>query len=301
MDKVLPGVSRSAMAFIVEHWLPLLKISALPLTIILAVAFYQLQGMGTMMQFIVMQSQQGDKMDPAAVSQMISALTPIYAAGLLSVFAFVWMFVRIVRFWKNGVGSLLGLTSGEVGATFMTLVYGLGIMLLTLLVYFAGAFALALIVGLGATILGNSALAIAGSILAVFVGILAMFGLIVFMYRFFVGLPGVALGEVPGFFSDIWPLAKGESYGIPLRLVLWSAVAMIPIFIIGSMFSYPLFSEIAEQLKTQPTLSPDMIAHIMKTMAPLQVVNLILQTPLIWLTTILLTDAHFRFRKKLSG
>ena len=82
----------------------------------LAVAFYQLQGMGTMMQFIVMQSQQGDKMDPAAVSQMISALTPIYAAGLLSVFAFVWMFVRIVRFWKNGVATNLSNTANNAEA-----------------------------------------------------------------------------------------------------------------------------------------------------------------------------------------
>jgi hypothetical protein len=53
--------------------------------------------------------------------------------------------------------------------------------------------------------------------------------------------------------------------------------------------------------QTPPQVTPEMMNQVFKTMAPLQVVNMILQMPLIWFATVLLTEAHFRFRKKLSG
>jgi hypothetical protein len=306
-DKVLPGSSRAAFDFVKEHWLGLLRVSIVPMLIITVIAWYQIQGMGVVFEFIATQAQLGDQMDPATMSKFMSSLTKFYGVGFISIFAFIWLFVRIVRFWKNGTGTPLGVTQGELGATFMTAVYGLGMMLLTMVVYIGGvlAFALgaAIIGGIGVAAGGSPALAFIGAALFAIVALAALFGILVFIYRFLVGLPGVALGEVPGFFSDIWPLAKGESIGLPARIVLWTVVGIIPIAFLAFMFSFPLMADIQDQLKTKtpPEVTPEMMSAIFKTMAPLQVVNLILQIPLIWFATVLLTEAHFRFRKKLSS
>jgi hypothetical protein len=303
MDKVLSGSSRASIQFVLAHWQGLLKISLVPLLIIMAIAWYQVLGMGAMFEFIATQAQLGDKMAPERALQFFSSMSTFYAVGLVSVAVFVWLFVRIVRFWKNGVGEMFGITEGELGSTFMTILYGLGMVLLTMLVYVVGIIAIALIGGFGALIFGNSSLAVIGTLALVLVAIGAIVGLLVFMYRFLVGLPGVALGEVPGFFSDIWPLAKGESFGLPLRIILWTIVAAIPILIVTFAYQVPLMSDIEQQLKTQaiPNVTPEMMSQIFRTMAPLQMINLILQIPLIWFVSVLLSEAHFRFRKKLSG
>jgi hypothetical protein len=303
MDKVLSGSSRASIQFVLEHWQGLLKISIVPLLMLIAIAWYQIQGMGAMFEYLAMQASLGDKMDPAQSLKFLSSMSGVYAVGLLSVAVFVWLFVRIVRFWKNGVGEMFGVTEGEFGATFMTILYSVGIMLLTGLVYLGGIIAAVIIGAIGAVILGNSALAVLGTIVLAIAAIAAFLGLFVFIYRFLVGLPGVALGEVPGFFSDIWPLSKGESFGLPMRIFLWSIVGAIPILIVLVAFQAPLMVDIESQLKgqTDPKVTTEMMSQIFRTMAPVQVINIILQVPLIWFVSILLSEAHFRFRKKLSG
>jgi hypothetical protein len=303
MNKVLPGSSREAFDFIVSHWRGLLNISILPLIIITAVAWYQISGMAPMFEFLAAQDMQHGQMDSAELYSRMSSMGPFYAVGLISLAAFVWLFVRIVRFWKSGEGSMFAITEGEVGATFKTIGYGVGMMLLTLLVYIGGIIGFAVLAMIGAAIFSNSALVGIGIFLFVIAGALALIALLVFMYRFLVGLPGVALGESPGFFSDIWPLSKGESFGLPLRIVIWTVVGLIPIMIFAFAITIPLSADIQIQLKGQnpPHMTPEMVSHFFKVMAPLQVINMALQVPMIWFMTVLLTVAHFRFRKKLSG
>ena len=301
MTKVLPGSSRAAFDFVLKHWQGLLNISIVPLAIIMVIAWVQLKNMGTMFEFIAMQEKLGDKMDWAAMQPFMANLSKFYAFGLLSMVAMLWLFVRVVRFWKTGLGSTFGVTQGEIGSTFLTLIYGIGMMLLTMLVYIGGVLALLIVGGIGGAIFGDSALGVTGGIALVVLAIAALLGLLLFMYRFLVGLPGVAMGEVPGFFSDIWPLAKGESWGVPLRMILWSLVATIPLGILAVAFTFPLLTDIQAQLVAQdkPEMTPEMISHLMQIMAPFQIVNLIVQMPLIWFFTALLSEAHYRFRAKL--
>jgi hypothetical protein len=302
MDKVLPGSSRAAFDFIGQHWQGLVRVSVIPMALIFIVSWIQLQNMSGVFEFMAMQAKLGNKMDSAAMAPFFAKMSKVYALGLIPIFSFIWIFVRIVRFWKTGEGEVFGFTKGEFGATFLTIVYGLGMILLTGLVYIGALLAFALVGGVGAAIFGGTSLAVAGSFVLIVVGIVCLLGIFVFMYRFIVGLPGIALGEVPGFFSDIWPLAKGESFGLPLRLLLWTLVAAIPITIIAFMFQFPLMTEIQDQLMTQekPEMTPALISQLMRTMIPMQIVNMILQLPLIWFSSILLTEAHFRFRKKRS-
>ncbi len=301
MTKVLPGSSRAAFDFVLTHWQGLLNISVVPMAIILVITWFQLKGMGAMLEIIALQEKLGDKLNFEQLGPMMANLSKFYAIALLSLVVMVWLFVRVVRFWKTGQGSAFGLTQGEIGATFLTILYGIGMMLLSMVAYIAGVIALVIVGGIGGAILGDSALGVIGRIVLVFVGIAAVIGLLLFMYRFLVGLPGVAMGEVPGFFSDIWPLAKGESWGVPLRMILWSVVAAIPIFILALAFTFPLMNDIQAQLVAQdkPEMSPEMISRVMQTMAPMQIVNLVVQMPMMWFFTALLSEAHYRFRAKL--
>ncbi len=301
MTKVLPGSSRAAFDFVLKHWQGLLNISIVPLAIMMVVAWVQLKNMGTMFEFIAMQEKLGDKMDWAAMQPFMANLSKFYAYGLLSMVVMLWLFVRVVRFWKTGHGSTFGVTQGEIGSTFLTLIYSIGMMLLTMLVYIGGVLALLIVGGIGGAMFGNSALGVMGGIALAVLAIAALLGLFLFMYRFLVGLPGVAMGEVPGFFSDIWPLAKGESWGVPLRMLLWSLVAAIPLGILAVAFTFPLMTDIQAQLVAQdkPEMTPEMISRLMQIMGPFQIINLIVQMPLIWFFTALLSEAHYRFRAKL--
>ncbi len=301
MTKVLPGISRAAFDFVLKHWRGLLNISIMPMAIIFVISWYQLKGMGTMIEFMSLQAKLGDKMDFEQMAPLMASMSKFYAIGLLSLVVMVWLFVRVVRFWKTGVGSSFSITQGEISSTFLTIVYGIGMFLLSAIVYIGGVIALALVGGIGGTILGNSAVDSFGAVLIVALGIALLIALLLFIYRFLVGLPGVAMGEIPGFFSDIWPLAKGESWGIPLRMILWSVVVAIPIFILASTFTFPLMTDIQAQLAAQekPQMTPEMISRLMQTMAPMQIINLIIQMPMIWFFTVLLSEAHYRFRAKL--
>ncbi len=301
MTKVLPGSSRAAFDFVLKHWQGLLNISIVPLAIMMVIAWVQLKNMGTMFEFIAMQEKLGDKMDWAAMQPFMANLSKFYAFGLLSMVVMLWLFVRVVRFWKTGHGSTFGVTHGEIGSTFLTLIYSIGMMLLTMLVYIGGVLALLIVGGIGGAMFGNSALGVMGGIALAVLAIAALLGLFLFMYRFLVGLPGVAMGEVPGFFSDIWPLAKGESWGVPLRMLLWSLVAAIPLGILAVAFTFPLMTDIQAQLVAQdkPEMTPEMISRLMQIMGPFQIINLIVQMPLIWFFTALLSEAHYRFRAKL--
>ncbi len=301
MTKVLPGSSRAAFDFVLKHWQGLLNISIVPLAIMMVIAWVQLKNMGTMFEFIAMQEKLGDKMDWAAMQPFMANLSKFYAFGLLSMVVMLWLFVRVVRFWKTGHGSTFGVTQGEIGSTFLTLIYSIGMMLLTMLVYIGGVLALLIVGGIGGAMFGNSALGVMGGIALAVLAIAALLGLFLFMYRFLVGLPGVAMGEVPGFFSDIWPLAKGESWGVPLRMLLWSLVAAIPLGILAVAFTFPLMTDIQAQLVAQdkPEMTPEMISRLMQIMGPFQIINLIVQMPLIWFFTALLSEAHYRFRAKL--
>lgn len=303
MTKVLPGSSRAAFDFVLKQWQGLLNISLLPMALIMVIAWFQLQGIGTMLEFMALQAKLGDKMDFEHMGPVMANMSKFYAIGMLSLVVMVWLFVRVVRFWKTGQGSAFGVTQGEISSTFLTIVYSIGMFLLSIAVYIGTVVALAIFGGIGGTILGDSGVGSVGGVLIVILGIAALIGLLLFMYRFLVGLPGVAMGEVPSFFSDIWPLAKGESWGVPLRMILWSLVAAIPIFILTSAFTFPLMNDIQAQLAAQerPTMTPEMISQLMRTMAPMQILNLLFQMPMIWFFTILLSEAHYRFRAKLSG
>lgn len=298
MAKVLPGSSRESFTFIMSHWRGLLNVSILPLVLIAILTWLQLGGMGPMFEaYIAEFSKPNAPLDAALSAELTLALPRYYALGLLILIITAWKYVRIVQFWRRGQGEILAIAPGEVQATARTIFYGIGMLALTALLYVALTI-VAMIIGYVA-LKGLSASA--GQAVAMIIGIAEILLLGVFLYRFLVGLPGVALGERPNLFHDIWPLARDENWGLPMRQLFWFVVGLIPVFIVSGVFYVPLLQDVIAQIEGNATarLSTDLMARIVTSMGTMQFINLILQIPVMWFGIILSGVAHFRFRAKL--
>ena len=139
-----------------------------------------------------------------------------------------------------------------------------------------------------------------------FVGVLAVLSFLYwFMFRFMVGLPGVALGHTPDFFKDLWPLSKGETWGLPLRVIVSTIIIYIPILIfmglalmptIKTMIANPVF----EQTNNDPTVMFPIIADMMDSMSYVILASTIFMVPFMWYITLLLAIAFQRFRERQS-
>ncbi len=118
--------------------------------------------------------------------------------------------------------------------------------------------------------------------------------------RFAVGLPAVALGKTPDFFKDMWRLSRGESWGIPLRLLGLYAIMLIILIPVMALFGYRMFSQVSADISTIPE------AELMRLMASgmfgdflwLMPVFTILGSIFAWLASVLFTEAYLRFMKR---
>jgi hypothetical protein len=303
-DKVLPGASREALGFIAVHWKSLLKMSIIPFLAYLIVSIIQIKSAGAMYRAMGNAGATGmspDFMSAYTRSMGVSLFGSLVAFSLLGL-----LFAQIIRFQKTGVADWLMTDKAGIVAGLMTLVYGIGITMLTLLVYLGCVFGfgiLAVIVGLvfGAVFGGNAVAGVLAALLG-FVGILALLaGLYWFMFRFMVGLPGVALGSSPDFFKDMWPLSKGESWGLPLRMILASLVAYVPMLVVLGIFAWPAIVDMVSKMPQpgsaeNPAVMFPVMADLMDRMLPATVAMMAVYIPFMWFMTLLLGIAFQRFR-----
>jgi hypothetical protein len=305
MVKVLPGTSRAAFSFVTAHWASLLKISVMPMLLVFAIGYFQSQNIGLTLEFLASRQQNGGQVDPEISSQFLSSMISTIAFGVLAWSFLTWLFVRTVRFWKTGEAEFLSLKSGELSATFWTFLYLIVIGLLTFFFYVAVIIILGLLAFLFGSLLSAPASAMSPTNPLIHIALFASISVVLvlmmwFMYRFLVGLPGVALGERPHLFSDMWPLSKGETWGTVIRIGVTALLCSIPLFIIYALFSGPLMQDTIQQVLAQPMqkVTPEILHRYMNRMMPIQVAGFILQLPLIWVTTIILTEAYTRFRAR---
>jgi hypothetical protein len=306
-DKVLPGASREALGFIAVHWKSLAKMSVIPFLAYLIVAIVQIRGMGTfyraMGSTVNTNTINPNVMGAYMVNMAISILGSLIAMCLMGL-----LFAQIIRFHKTGVADWIMTDKAGIVAGLMTMVYSLGITMLTMLVYVGSLFGFGLVMlifgGIAALIFGGSS--IVGGIVGVigFVSILGLLaGLYWFMFRFMVGLPGVALGSSPDFFKDMWPLSKGESWGLPLRMLLASLVAYVPLFIVLGIFAWPAIAEMLSKMPQQgspptPDIMLPIMADLMERMLPAMVAMMLVYIPFMWFTALLLGISFQRFRAR---
>jgi hypothetical protein len=307
IDKVLPGSSREALSFMFLHWKSLLKMSVLPIAAYIAVFIFQIKTMGRLYRSFGSLTE-GPGVNPNFMSSYIQGMALSMVGSLLTMCLFGILFAQIIRFQKTGHAQWLMTDKPSISAGLMTLVYGLGICMLTLLAYLAGIIIfmiLTLIITFFASLIFTSSAA-AGA-LAVIFGIIAFFafvaGLYWFMFRFMAGLPGVALGSSPDFFKDMWPLARGESWGLPLRMLLATVMAYVPIFLVLAIFIGPTWLDMISKMSqpenaSNPNMMFPIMADMMDSMLPATLVMTVVYIPFMWFVTLLLGIAFQRFRAR---
>jgi hypothetical protein len=304
MQKVLPGASREAIGFITSHWKELVKMSAIPALVYIALSYIQLSGMSSLYRNMASMFD-GQTVDPGFFSAYMRFMGVNMVFALLGGALMTSLFVQLIRFQKFGQSQWLLSDKAGWKATGMVFVYALGIMMLTMVAYVVvvlGAMIVAMILGaLLVLVAGTTAAGVVGSLIA----IVAAFGflsfLLWFMFRFLVGLPGVALGSSPDFFKDMWTLSKGESWGLPLRVLLASLVFYIPLALIMALALVPMFQELINNPAFQPgndnpAIVFPLMADMMDRMKPFIVVLMLIYMPFIWFVSLLLGTAFQRFR-----
>ncbi len=179
----------------------------------------------------------------------------------------------------------------------MTAVYALGVGALSLVAYFSLLIALALVAVPLGIVAGESG---GGAVAAIVVGLgipAIVLGLTWFFCRFAVGLPGVALGASPDFFKDMWALAKGNSWGLPLRMVVTQVVAalvFLPIY--GAVIWGSLTPDLIAKIQSgSEDAGLFMMAAIYDKMIVLSLVGTLIQVPFVWFVSLLFAEAFRRF------
>ncbi|MFO1035007.1 MAG: hypothetical protein U1E15_13395 [Hyphomicrobiales bacterium] len=302
--KVIPGSSREALQFIAAHWAALLKMSLVPLLAYLVVMAVQIRSLATLyrsMGGMVAGQTPGPEFFGAYMRGMaLSMLGSIVAACLFGI-----LFAQIVRFRRSGFAPWIPADKASLSAGLMTLVYGLGIAGLTLLFYIAAVLVFTIVVVIIAVL--ASAFGDAANVIAAvltFAGALALLAsLLWFSGRYLVGLPGVALGSSPDFFKDMWPLARGESWAVPLRLVAATLVVYVPIIIVFAVFMGPAWLDMMRQVADpanagNPNLVFPLMADMLDHIFPASAVMILFYMPFMWFTALLLAIAFERFRAR---
>ncbi len=300
MTKVLAGSSHHVLSFMRQNLTALLQISLLPIAIFALSFILQMVMMrGLMADLLALQG--GATVDPAQLAPMFRAQGLMFAAGLPGMIAYAWFYVRIVRLYALGEMEWLGLTAATVKATLMTLVYGIGIYMLTMIVYLVLLIAVIIPVAIIAALAGSSAAAVGLIVAIAFAGIVAaMLILIWFSCRLFAGLPAVALGASPDFIKDMWRLTAGESWGLPLRLIASQLLMLILSAPFLGYLAWRFFSEVQNGVVASPdgALPPAFLLDLIDNTMPLWALFAVFYVPWFWFTALLFAEVFSRFKQR---
>jgi hypothetical protein len=299
VEKVIPGTSRATINFMFKNWWGLIVVSALPMVILFGLGILIYQEFGDLFGFLAATDFKSQQAAAEVMHKYFTLMPELFITEIVGLFVFAWIFVRIVRFWTNREANFFIASNGEFTAAMYTILYGLGIGALTMLAYMA-VIIVALIAGL--IIFGLGQLSFAFYFLFVPLAIGAYFSLIWFACRFYVGMPSVALGETPDFFTEMWRLSSGESFAVPLRLIVSLVVICVPLGVIFSVFMVPTMNSLRDAIMGSPNhqLSPDMLNQFWHVMWPLQIFGAILNVLMITYFSIFFAEAHARLRAKLG-
>ncbi len=303
MQKVLPGTSREALGLVINQWRSLLQISAIPLAFYMLATFLQIRTLGNLYRSMGSMIE-GDQINPAFIGEYFKSMGLTMIGSLLGGAFMMLMFVQIIRFHNSGEVRWLITDKAGLKAALFTLLYAIGIMMLTMLAYMGALFALLIVSIIPAILIGGSGAGAIGAGILMFIGVLCLLAFLYwFMFRFMVGLPGVALGSTPDFFKDMWPLSKGETWGLPLRVIGSMLVAYIPIMIIMGLFMWPTLKDMINNPAFQsgnqnPELVFPLLADIMDKMSYAMMASMIIMVPFMWYMTLMLAIAFQRFRDR---
>ena len=298
-EKVIPGTSRAAISFMIRNWWGLILVSILPMAILFGLGILIYQVFGNLIDFLSTIDFNNKQVVAEIMNKYLRLMPLLLMTEIVALFVFAWLFVRIVRFWKNQDPNILIGSKGEFAAVLYTILYGLGIGALTMLAYFA-VIIVAIITGL--IIVGLGKLFFVFYFLLIPLALGAYFSLIWFACRFYVGMPAVALGETPDFFTELWTLSNGESFAVPLRLIVSLIVISLPFYVVFFLFMIPAMKPLQDAIMSSPNhqITPEMLKQLWHMMLPLQIIGAIFYFVMIAYFSIFFAEAHARLRAKLG-
>ena len=294
---MLKGSSRQVLTFIAGHWIALLQLSAVPLaaTVILNYIGFRIY-LGAFGRMLDVSG--GMPVDPAVMNQVFKAQGVVMLTSLLSLVVTTWLFVRVIRYYALGELSWVSLGPSGIKPVLMTLLYAIGVGLLTAGVYVLAAIVVLIPMSILAATAGTDNVVML--VLLISIASIALIAFVLWFYcRFAVGLPGVAVGDSPDFFKDMWPLSKPNSWGLPLRFIAMILVGWLVLLPVYGLLFWGLFSEMFQHAKlNQGLMQPDDLVQMISAMMPVNLVLAVVQVPLIWFASLLLAEAYRRFGGK---
>jgi hypothetical protein len=296
-DKVIPGISRASLKFIIENWKGLIIVSLLPVTILAIIGYLAMHAFGGFLDVIGSIDPQTKKMPVEVLRKYFQLMPQIFGTEIVGLIVIVWLYVRIVRFWNNREARVWIDAMSEFSATGYTILYAIAIMFLTGIAYLAIVL-VSIIAALIVFFMGK--LFFGFYIFMVPLLLCAYFSLVCVACRFYVGLPGVALGRVPNFFPDIWELSKGETFAVPARLLLTLMMIAIPFMALFLIFVYPVMHSFQETIQNSPThqVSPEILQQLFKAMLPIQLIGIIPNLFMMIYFSVFMAEAYSRFRTR---
>jgi hypothetical protein len=300
MSKVLPGSSRAALSFITQNARALLTVSIVPVVLQAIIGYFQIRAIASFYRAMAGMFADG-QVDGRFFGNYFQFMGVISLGSILSLLAMTWLFVMVIRCQAGGEAKVLQLDGATVKATFLTMVYAIGMFFLVMAAYIVGLIAMMIVIAILAAVAASSEAA--GAVMAVLVA-LSVTALLLFLAwllcRFLVGLPGVALGHSPDFFKDIWPLARGESWGVPLRMLVSTLIFYVPLVIVYLVVGGSTFVNFIQAAAgdLQPEQMFPLLADLLEALIPAQIAGMVVMVPFTWFMSILLGEAFHRFRNR---
>ena len=296
---VLPGTSRTVLGFMAAHWAPLIQLSVVPVAVVMAMSLAAGWAIsGVFGELMALQVNPDVPLEPGMMRAVMRAQGLSMLLNLVGGLAMVWLFVRVVRYYALGELSWASFGPGGLKPVLLTALYGLGIGFLTLLVYVGGVIILAIVTAVIAAVAGagdggGAAILAIVVIGASFIALVAF--VLWFLCRFAVALPAVALGTSPDFFKGMWPLSKGETWGMPLRIILSSVVFAIVLVPVIGLAAWPYFSALMDTAQAGTIPDADQMHVIWRRLVLVGALGLVVQIPWLWFNSLLLAEACRRF------
>ena len=300
MAAILSGSSRTVLRYIRTHWLELVQINLLPFVAIMAILAAEFAIFGALLSRILAMVEQ-EQVESSLYLDVLKfqGLSLLFTLGIGFISA--WQFVRVTRLYLQAELNWIGLSTPVIIATLMTMLYALGISLISSLAFIAGVFVIAVPIAL---IPAVSDAHPAWGMMAVPLMFAAMAGVVWFACRFAIGLPAAALGETPDFFKDLWGISKGETWGYPLRLLGAMVVLSIVLIPVSIIYGFFVFGKIWMDLTAEPgpsALSPELLRSLFDNLLVGQLLWGAIMQPVTWYFALLTAECYRRFKAKRSG
>lgn len=300
MAAILSGSSRTAVRYMRTHWLELSQTNMLPFLAIMAILATEFAMFGNLLTNILAMVEEEQVANSLYLDVLkFQGLSLLFTLGIGFISA--WQFVRIIRLYLRAELNWIGLNKPVIIATLMTMLYALGIALISSLAFIAGVFVIAVPIALIAAV-GDAHPA--WGMMAVPLMFAAMAGVVWFACRFAIGLPAVAMDETPDFFKDLWGISKGETWGYPLRLLGAMVVLFIVLIPVSITYGFFVFGKIWVDLTAEPgpsALSPELLRSLFDNLLVGQLLWGAIMQPVTWYFALLTAECYRRFKARRSG